>query len=160
MSSAGKPGLKGKRNVDGYQAIWEHVNGRPMVYPKPRYNHPILMDPANYDYRALEGVPGVEEKLFGIFSESRTEAGILRFATGAGHEVSGRGIYFVITGAGEVGGQPFRSLTTVFLDRGETASFTSTETAEILHMGLPDLAALKAAGDARQSATVAAVAAE
>ena len=37
--------VQGKRNVDGYQAIWEHVNDRPMVYPKPRYPQPILMDP-------------------------------------------------------------------------------------------------------------------
>src|SRR5262249_1639931 len=27
--------VEGKRNMDGYQAIWEHVNERPMVYPKP-----------------------------------------------------------------------------------------------------------------------------
>ncbi|MGZ3290949.1 MAG: hypothetical protein ACXU87_23250, partial [Xanthobacteraceae bacterium] len=31
---------EGKRNMDGYQAIWEHVNGRPMAYPKPRYPQP------------------------------------------------------------------------------------------------------------------------
>ena len=40
--------VEGKRNLDGYQAIWEHVNERPMVYPKPRYPQPIFMDPANY----------------------------------------------------------------------------------------------------------------
>src|SRR6267142_268749 len=37
--------VEGKRNLDAYQAIWEHANGRPMAYPKPRYPQPIFMDP-------------------------------------------------------------------------------------------------------------------
>ena len=47
--------VEGKRNLDGYQAIWEHVNERPMVYPKPRYPQPIFMDPASYDWVPVEG---------------------------------------------------------------------------------------------------------
>jgi len=35
-----------KRNQDSYEAIWEHVNKRKLVYPKPRYGEPILMKPA------------------------------------------------------------------------------------------------------------------
>ena len=51
--------VEGRRNVDGYQAIWEHVNGRPMDYPKPRYPQPIFMDPENYEWVPAAGVPGV-----------------------------------------------------------------------------------------------------
>ena len=51
--------VEGKRNLDGYQAIWEHVNARPMVYPKPRYPQPIFMDPANYEWVPVAGQPGV-----------------------------------------------------------------------------------------------------
>ena len=47
--------VEGKRNLDGYQAIWEHVNARPMVYPKPRYPQPIFMDPSTYDWVPVEG---------------------------------------------------------------------------------------------------------
>src|SRR5262249_40413746 len=67
--------VEGKRNLDGYQAIWEHVNGRPMVYPKPRYPQPIFMDPANYEWVPVEAAPGVAEKLLGVFTERRSEAG-------------------------------------------------------------------------------------
>ena len=38
----------GKGNMDGYQAIWEHANGRPLHSPKPRYDQPVMMDQASY----------------------------------------------------------------------------------------------------------------
>ena len=43
----------GRRNSDAYQAIWEHVHGRRMDYPKPRYRDPIMVDPENYDWLPL-----------------------------------------------------------------------------------------------------------
>ena len=55
---------------------------------------------------------------------------------------SGRGLYFACRGGGRVDGQPLRALTTVFLDRGETASFAAEQETEILHFGLPDLRGL------------------
>src|SRR5215475_1141628 len=55
-------GEDGKRNVDGYQAVWEHVNNRPMTYPAPRYHEPIMMSPDHFDWVPVEGVPGVCEK--------------------------------------------------------------------------------------------------
>ena len=69
---------EGKRNMDGYQAIWEHVNGRPMAYPKPRYPQPIFMDPATYDWVPVEGPSGVCEKPLGVFTERRSEAGFFK----------------------------------------------------------------------------------
>ena len=38
--------VEGRRNTDGYQAIWEHVHGERMEYPKPRYRDPIMVDPS------------------------------------------------------------------------------------------------------------------
>jgi len=141
--------VAGKRNVEGYQAIWEHVNQRPMVFPRPRYGHPIFMDPAVYDWVPVDGASGVAEKRAGTFTERRTRIGILRLDPGAAHRVDGRAIYFVVSGAGTVDGQPFRPLTTVFAEWGETATFSATDRAEILHLGLPDLRALAgAASDA------------
>jgi hypothetical protein len=133
----------GKRNVDGYQAIWEHVNERPMVYPKPRYPQPIFMDPANYEWVPVEGAPGVCEKLLGVFTERRSEAGFLRLDPGASFTVRGKGVYVVTRGMGTVGGEPMRALTTVYLAAGETATFTAREETELLHFGLPNLAGLR-----------------
>ncbi len=47
--------VPGKRNMDGYQAIWEYVNKRPMAYPKPRYSRPFMMDPPHYDWVPVGG---------------------------------------------------------------------------------------------------------
>lgn len=147
--------VPGKRNMDGYQAIWERVNKRPMVYPKPRYSRPFMMDPANYVWVPVEGAPGVSEKLLGVFTERRTEAGFLRLAAGASHEVAGRTILVVLNGSGSVADAPFRHLTTIFLERGERVRFTAREASEMLRLGLPDLTGLD-----RDAAEPAAVAAE
>lgn len=141
-------GEEGKRNLDGYQAIWEHVNGRPMEYPKARYPQPVFMDPENYEWLSVGDEDGVSEKVLGIFTECRTEAGLLKLDAGATHTASGRGIYFVVTGGGDVEGQPYRHLTTVFVDTGETATFKADEETEIMHFGLPNLAAVAAGNPA------------
>src|SRR6266567_1031706 len=138
--------VPGKRNMDAYQAIWEHVHGREMIYPKGRYDAPIMMDSANYDWALVKGTKGVSEKLFGVWTERRTQAGLIKLDAGASHEVGGHGIYFVLEGAGECAGQPLQQYTTVYLEDGERAALRASETTELLHYGLPDLSGIAAAG--------------
>ena len=57
--------VEGRRNTDGYQAIWEHVHGQRMEYPKPRYRDPIMVDPAHYEWLPVAGMPGVSQKPLG-----------------------------------------------------------------------------------------------
>jgi hypothetical protein len=135
--------VEGKRNVDGYQAIWEHVNGRPMDYPKPRYPQPIFMDPENYAWVPVAGVPGVAEKLLGVFTERRSETGLIKLDAGASYVARGKGVYVVTRGAGAVGDEPLRPLTTLYLGPGEPATVTAREEIELLHFGLPNLAGLR-----------------
>jgi len=136
--------VPGKRNMDGYQAIWEYANKRPMTYPKPRYSRPFMMDPQNYEWVPVAGVEGVAERLLGVFTERRTEAAFLRLDPGAVHHVAGRSIVFLTKGEGTVEGTPFRRLTTVYVARGERATFAAGETTEMLRLGLPDLSGLEA----------------
>src|SRR5712691_4355287 len=140
-------GTGGKRNMDAYQAIWEHVHGREMVYPKGRYDAPIFMDSASFEWVAVKGAKGVSEKLFGVWTERRIEAGLLRLAPGASHAFGGRGVYLVLAGAGECEGQPLRKFTTVHLDQDERATLRASETTELLHYGLPDLSDMTASVD-------------
>jgi hypothetical protein len=132
--------VPGKRNMDAYQAIWEHVHGREMTYPKGRYDAPIMMDAANYQWAPIKGASGASEKLFGVFTERRTQARLLKLVAAAGYEVAGRGVYLVLSGAGEADGQPLRKSTSVFLEADERATLRASETTELLHYGLPDLA--------------------
>src|SRR5262245_18993131 len=130
----------GKKNADGYQAIWEHIYQRPMVYRAPRYSKPIFMDSTHYAWAPLADATGVYEKLLGVFTERRSEAGFLKLDAGARHTVQGHGIYLVLSGLGEVAGQPMRRLTTLYLARGERAAIAAREEAQIMHFGLPNLA--------------------
>jgi hypothetical protein len=145
-------GEPGKRNVDGFQAIWEHANGRPLQFPKARYDKPVMMDQAGYEWVPVEGAPGVSEKLLGVFTERRSQSGVLRLAAGAALKGQGRSLYLCYKGIGQVDGQPLRALTTVFLERGEQATFKADQEVEMIHFGLPDLRGL----GARPSFTIAA----
>jgi hypothetical protein len=135
-------GAPGKRNVDGYQAIWEHVNGRPMVYPKPRYSRPFMMDPSHYDWTPIAGGAGVNEKFLGVFTERRSTARFLSLDAGASFEGEGRSLYFVTGGEGTVGADPLRRCTTIYLQRGEHVNFTARTAIKMLHLGMPDLTGL------------------
>ncbi len=148
-------GVEGKRNMDGYQAIWEHVHGRALKFPKPRYPQPIMMDPANYDWLPADGENGVFEKPLGVFTECRTEVGLLRLDANAVHVGGGRGIYFIVSGAGEVGGETFARHSTVLVERGESARFSAAETTEIFRIGLPNLEAMIERGRAGETAAAA-----
>jgi hypothetical protein len=138
-----REGVPGKRNMDAYQAIWEHVHGREMTYPKGRYDAPITMDAANYQWAAIKGVPGAAEKLFGVFTERRTQARLVRLAAGAAYEVEGRGVYLVLSGAGEADGMPLQKFTTIFLEADERTTLRASAATELLHYGLPDLSDLE-----------------
>jgi hypothetical protein len=137
------PGVPGKKNMDGYQAVWEHVNRRPMKYPKGRYEKPVFMDSASYEWVASDDERGVHEKLLGVFTERRTQAGFLKLDPGAVHEARGRGVWLVVSGTGTVAGEPLRRLTTVYLDRGEKVRLAAASEIVILHLGLPNLAGLE-----------------
>ena len=138
------PGTSAKKNVDGFQAIWEHINKRPLVYSKPRYEAPILMHPDHYDWVPVEGAPGAFEKVMGVFTERRTQCGFVKLEPGAvWRGGGGRDIYFVVSGTGSVDGQDYRKFSAVQLDRGEHAQFKAVEVTEILHLRLPNLEGLQ-----------------
>jgi hypothetical protein len=133
--------VEGKRNMDGYQAIWEHVNGRAMEYPKPRYSRPFLMDPENYEWQPV--AEGVAEKALGTFTECRSAVRMVRIEAGASFTARGRTVCFVTQGTGKIADQPLRLFTTLQLEAGESCAISADETVELLEMTLPNLAALK-----------------
>jgi len=137
------PGVTNRKTLDSFQASWEFANKRPMVYPKPQYADPILMDGDNYRWMPVDGAPGVEEKAYGTFTDCAIRAGSFRLAPGATLAASGRGIYFVLSGTGTAEGNAYRAMTALYLDSGENASFTATEPSEIVLMGLPDVSRMR-----------------
>ena len=127
-----------KRNQDAYEAVWEHVNKRKLVYPKPRYGEAILMKPENFEWEPLEGEPGFARKQLCIFSERSLQFSMLKVEPGGrGLQMSRGGIQigFVVQGSGAVNGEALRKHS-AFSGR-EDFALTSDEGMEVLLVGLP-----------------------
>jgi hypothetical protein len=110
-----------------------------MDYPKPRYRDPIMLDPENYDWVVVAGSPGVRQKPLGTFTERECSAVMIEVAPGTTWRAAGASVYLVLSGAGTVGGQPYRSLTALHLGLTETAEFAARERTEVLRLVLPNL---------------------
>jgi len=140
-----KPG-GGKINQDAYEAVWEHVNRRSLVYPKERYQRPVFATPAHFDW--VPSGPGTARRLVGVFSERGTQLAFHRVEAGSRLALEDHSIGFVCSGSGEVAGKPWRKWSTLYLERGERAELRAAERAEVLQIGLPrfdDAAAHQAA---------------
>jgi hypothetical protein len=136
------PEVTDRRNMDGFEAVWEQINGRKLVYPEPQYAAPVLMDPKSYKWMPT-GTAGVDEKVLGIFTDCQIPCTLYRIQPGATLTAQGRGIFMVMSGHGAVEDQTFRQYTSVYVDTAETTGFAADELSEILLLGMPDVAAIQ-----------------
>jgi hypothetical protein len=127
-------------NKDAYQAIWEHVNGRPLVYPAPRYARPVFMWPDAFDWVPVAGAPGVDGKRLGEFSECRTRLALFRIARGRTLLLEPNALYFVLRGSGRADGMAFAPQAVIDARAEGHASVTAETETELLLLGLPQLA--------------------
>lgn len=131
----------GKKQQDGYEAIWEHVNRRALEYvTPPRYDEPVVCNPANLPWEDVE--VGVSAKACGNFARSasmrlvKLEAGS-RWHVGAAHATQ---LLFVLEGSGTANGQALGRETAIGLAAGEHATLTATAPAKLVHLVLPHVA--------------------
>lgn len=96
---------KTRHSRDAYEAIWEHVRGRRIIYPKPRYDAPILMRPEHFSWIRQTREPGVEIKVCGRFSERDVGMGLIRMAFESQHVVSKSRLLYALEGEGALDGQ-------------------------------------------------------
>jgi hypothetical protein len=76
-----RDGAEGRRNQDGFEAVWEEIAGRPLVYPPARFAEPVVMTPAAFDWRPAGD--GVAQKHLATFGERRIGLEMWRVAAGA-----------------------------------------------------------------------------
>jgi hypothetical protein len=127
---------------DGYQAVWEFVNGRPMEYPDERYHTPVMIYPDNFRWSPGSGSPGVASKQLGAFTEAQTRLGLFRLDAGATLEGEENSIYFALKGSGRIdNGARWRDRTTIYLQAGESVRMTAEEPSELFQIGMPKIAA-------------------
>jgi mannose-6-phosphate isomerase-like protein (cupin superfamily) len=134
-----REGVGGRKNQDAFEAIWEHVNGRPLDYPASEYAGPVMMNPVELDWVPLGESANVAQKRLGAFAPNRTGARLLEVDAGAQLPASGRGVYLVLLGTGTVAGEPLRRLTAFYVDAGDAATVHADDQLLILHYELPRL---------------------
>ena len=117
-------GEPGKRNMDGFQAIWEHGQRPAAAIPEAALRQAGDDGPGGLRVGRRRRISRACTRSCSACSPSGApKRGLFRLDAGATLTGSGRGVYLAYRGGGRVDGQPLRPLTTVFLERGETASF-------------------------------------
>lgn len=135
----------GKRNQDGYAAVWEKITGKAMINPPPRYKEPVVMNPAHFAWRPVAGAPGVRQRDLGSFSERATRIDFFALAPGARRSLPATPhlrLLYVVKGAGDCGKHPYRRHTSIELAPGEKVRFTPRTATELLAITIPSVAAL------------------
>lgn len=135
-----RDGESGSR--DSYEAIWEHVFGRPIAYPPQRYDEPVLIRTAAFAWRR-DGEGGASRKLLGSFTERGTRLEMLRIESGE-HTMLGEPgatvLAFVVAGRGSGNGERWSPHSAFRIAPGETVKLEGDETAELLVIVLPTIA--------------------
>jgi hypothetical protein len=132
------PGVR--KAQDGYEAIWEYTNGRPLVYPAPRYDEPVLIRPQNFDWIEDPSQPNVATKVLGLFTERRLELMEQRLERGAMTLVGPRGgiiLGMVLSGTGSIDAIPLEPLSAFEVSAHDVGHVTASEDLTLLLVGLP-----------------------
>jgi hypothetical protein len=127
----------GRRNQDAYEAVWEHIHGRRMEYPKSEHRQPVFLAPADFQWQAEPAMAGVQRKTLGRFSARGTRLSILGAPAGTQLTLAPHSIVFVLQGEGRCAdGAGWRRHAT--LRTGAAAeSVTATQACELLEVQIP-----------------------
>jgi hypothetical protein len=146
----------GKRfRRDSITAVWEHVYGRRLEYPKPRYPQPILMDQEAFDWVPLN--EHVDVKCLGRFTEKDIYIAVVQWkATGSLDLTDERTqLLFSLEGDVTVEGASYGPQTAIWSDYGESVVVEGTPGTRAAVFGFP--VGGRSAALARSEAVLAAV---
>lgn len=132
----------GKRHrKDAYEAVWEHLHGRPLAYPAPRYNDVVLMDPASFRWVDDPQAAGVSRKWMGTFTERETRFGFVRMDSGAVLQAGTHDapeLFFLHKGVVTHSGKTYRAYAAAGFEAGEgPVTIEAEEPSELLCLRLP-----------------------
>lgn len=99
-----------RHNQDAFEAVWEAQMGRKLVYPKPRYDDLVFMDPAAYEWTPDRKIQGIFWKHMAAFTENGTAAGFVLLEPGATLPLRSEDsidIYYLLSGSVSCGGQSY-----------------------------------------------------
>jgi hypothetical protein len=124
----------------GLNAVWEHVFGERIKYPRPRYKNIIIADPKVFNWLPKASAVGIDRKFMGSFSERGVWVEMIRVKSGAtwtsSHSEALR-LMVVLSGAGSVDGRAISTLTALEVTAGETLRVQADAEMEFFVIGLP-----------------------
>lgn len=127
------------KQQDGYEAMWEAINGKPLTYPKPRYRHPTLMKPEAYAWIDADS-RGAQTRELGRFTERAITIAQVRLE--AGQQMTLRSpdtirLFYVLEGAGRAGDQPLQAGCAFELVHGASVVLQAGQPLVLLDLHLP-----------------------
>jgi hypothetical protein len=128
----------GRVNKDAYEALWEHAFARRIAYPAPRYDLPVIVDPAAFGWTTE--APGVERQHLGSFGECGLALSYVRLAPGARHAMGRAALAYVVAGEGQAGGQPWGAEDAIATDDDATLTIEATGPTTLFEIALPRFA--------------------
>lgn len=131
---------QGRRKQDGYEAVWEYVNGKEVRYCKPRYLAPIIMNPSSFEYVPLRGSAGAAEKLLGRFNERGAEIRMIKIDASAEYVLKAPErplVVAVMSGEGSADGEIYGPLSAWRILRGQETRLNAEFETELFIVGLP-----------------------
>lgn len=136
----GRPG-DNRPPKDGYEAVWEHVRGAPVAYPRPRYEDHTIMLPEGYLWRRTD-VDGIARKHLATLTERELSLSFLRIDPGKSRDIGPvlhRTLLYVTEGSAVFDGRRIGPGFAIDLLAGETARLDVTERLVTFAMVLPEV---------------------
>ena len=128
----------GRKNQDAYEAVWEHVNGRRMEYPKSDFEQPVFLDPSQFEWGDEPDVSGVRRKELGRFSSRGLRISLIGIDAGAMAQAAPHSLLFVMSGEGRSPEGPWTQHATMRTG-AQAGALTAATAAEVLELQIPPL---------------------
>jgi hypothetical protein len=127
----------------GLNAIWTHVYGDRLRYPRPRYRNVIIADPKRFNWLPVPDQSGVDRKYLGSFSERAVWLEMVqlrREARWASTDSHARRLIVLLSGNATLGQTTLQRLTALQVEPREHLHLTATAGTELFVVGLPPVA--------------------
>jgi quercetin dioxygenase-like cupin family protein len=129
----------GPNQQDSYEAMWEHIHGKPLTYPKARYRHAVSMNPAGFEWMPTEQA-GLQEREFGRFTERHIVAAQVRVEAGAQVQLRSPDtirLFYVLEGTGRAGEHALTPGCAFEVVTGTEVTVSAAETLVLMDLHLP-----------------------
>jgi hypothetical protein len=132
------------RKQDGAEAFREYLRGQELKYAAPRFSEHIVMRTENYDWKPLEGAPGVSVKHLGYFNEVGPNIKMVKIDAGASTQAGVapcQQVRYVIEGEISFNGEQYGAISCMYFPAHVSYPSTRSKTGAtlfVMQVACPD----------------------